>query len=544
MKRNAIQRKEGQRKRTLCVLGLLFCLNTAALAGCAKTETSGQATPSEAEPLLEIDADTEPETQLIAQMDLEQGVLPTLDGVTTAADNAQLAPANLRKGEQNALVQKLQERLMSLGYMDNDEPTTYYGDATAEAVRHFQRRIGAAQDGICGPETWDALFSQSAPYYKVSNGDEGEDVVRIQQRLYELGYLPSLDNGNSDGHFGPATEEAVKKMQQVNNLTVDGAVGKETLNLLYSDEVKANLIAFGEKSEIVLKAQQRLRELGYLREEPDGAFGKATQVAVREFQGRNDQIVDGYLGPSTRAVLESPDAKPFGLQVGDSSESVRKAQERLKHYGYLTAGQVTGYYGDITETAVKLFQQTNGLSADGTVGNQTMTKLESDNAKKKPRASSANRGSGSRGGSSGNRGNSSGGSKKGGSVGSGGATVSGSASALIAEASKHLGKPYVWGAKGPNAFDCSGFIYYCLRQVGVNQSYLTSSGWRNPGRYQRISNFNSIQAGDIVVVSGHVGIAAGGGTVIDASSSNGRVVHRALSSWWRNNFIVAWRIFG
>ena len=37
------------------------------------------------------------------------------------------------------------------------------------------------------------------------------------------------------------------------------------------------------------------------------------------------------------------------------------------------------------------------------------------------------------------------------------------------------------------------------------------------GRYTKITNFNDIQAGDIVVVRGHVGIAAGGGTVIDAS---------------------------
>lgn len=95
----------------------------------------------------------------------------------------------------------------------------------------------------------------------------------------------------------------------------------------------------------------------------------------------------------------------------------------------------------------------------------------------------------------------------------------------------------------PNAFDCSGFVYWCLNQVGVRQSYLTSSGWRNVGRYTKITNFNDIQAGDIVVVNGHVGIAAGGGTVIDASSSNGRVVHRSLSQWWRNNFICAWRIF-
>lgn len=545
VKKNVLNKKGKNNRKTVLFTALSVCL-AAGISGCGTSGIGegGQATPNEAAgPVVEIKADNEPQTQLIAQMDLEAGVLPTLSGVTTAADNADLAPANLVKGVQNALVQKLQERLMSLGYMDNDEPTTYYGDATAAAVMHFQRRIGVTQDGICGPETWDALFSQSAPYYKVSKGDSGDDVARIQQRLYELGYLA---NNSGSGNFDDATEAAVKKMQQINGLTVDGEVGKESINLLYSDEIKANVIAFGEQSDIVMKAQQRLRDLGYLRTEPNGKFDSETQNAVREFQARNDQVVDGYLGPGTRAVLESADAKPFALQLGDSSANVLKAQKRLQHYNYLTSKQVTGYFDGPTEDAVKLFQRTNGLSPDGTVGNQTMTKLESDNAKKKPAASSKNNnknnGSSGNKGTSGNHGSSSGGSK--GNVGSGGATVSGSAGALISEASKHLGKPYVWGAKGPNAFDCSGFVYYCLRKVGVNQSYLTSSGWRNPGRYQRVSNFGSIQAGDIVVVRGHVGIAAGGGTVIDASSSNGRVVHRSLSGWWQNNFIVAWRIFG
>ena len=84
---------------------------------------------------------------------------------------------------------------------------------------------------------------------------------------------------------------------------------------------------------------------------------------------------------------------------------------------------------------------------------------------------------------------------------------------------------------------------WCLNKAGVKQSYTTSSGWRSIGKYTKITNFNSLQAGDIIVVSGHVGIVAGGGTVIDASSSNGKVVHRSLSSWWRNNFICGWRIF-
>ena len=467
-----------------------------------------------------------------------------LPDVTTAEDNSVLAPSLLRKGDQNPVVMQLQERLMSLGYMDNDEPTDFYGDATSVAVMHFQRQNGLTQDGICGTETWDKIFSSSAPYYKVSKGDDGDDIARIQQRLYELGYL--AEASSVTGHFGDETEQAVIKLQSVNGLSQDGAVGKETVNLLYSDEVKANFVSFGEESPIVMKAQQRLKELGYYTGEADGKFGNDTMEALRNFQSFNDQVVDGYLGPSTRQALESPDAVPFALRVGDENSAVTSIQQKLASLGYLNSSNVTGYYGSITEAAVKDFQRVNGLSQDGAVGAQTMAKLESDDAKSKPRNTSSTRATTRRAGSS----NSSGGSSstrattRAASVGSGGATVSGSAQALINVASSKLGCPYVWGAKGPNSFDCSGFVYWCLNQVGVRQSYLTSSGWRNPGRYQRVSSFDSIQAGDIVVVSGHVGIAAGGGTVIDASSSNGRVVHRSLSSWWRNNFIVAWRIFG
>ena len=117
--------------------------------------------------------------------------------------------------------------------------------------------------------------------------------------------------------------------------------------------------------------------------------------------------------------------------------------------------------------------------------------------------------------------------------------------AVVDRAYSWVGKAeYVWGACSPGAFDCSGFVYWCLNQVGVRQSYLTSSGWRNVGKYQKITSFSNLRAGDIIVVSGHVGIVANGGTVIDASSGNGKVVHRSLSSWWANNFICGWRIFG
>ena len=109
---------------------------------------------------------------------------------------------------------------------------------------------------------------------------------------------------------------------------------------------------------------------------------------------------------------------------------------------------------------------------------------------------------------------------------------------------------YVWGGchtmsevKNPNQtkFDCSGLVCWAHYQCGVNIG-VQSTKWNLATAGKSVSKAN-IQAGDIVVVRGHVGIAAGGGMVIDASSSNGRVVHRSLSQWWANNFICAWRIF-
>lgn len=63
------------------------------------------------------------------------------------------------------------------------------------------------------------------------NGSSGEDVVKIQQRLKELGYL----NGAADGQFGNATKDAVVWFQQQHNLDADGLVGKLTYDLLFSD---------------------------------------------------------------------------------------------------------------------------------------------------------------------------------------------------------------------------------------------------------------------------------------------------------------------
>ena len=481
--------------------------------------------------------DSGEESLAIAALGINANVLPSIEGVTIDGQAEELAPVNLTVGVINSVVKDLQERLMQLGYMEDDEPTTYYGDATSKAVQYFQRQSGMAMDGITGVSTWDALMSDNAPHYAAKLGFQGDDITKIQYRLYNLGYL--TESGQINGNFDAATDTAVKKMQEVNHLTIDGTVGQATINLLYSDEVKANIIALGEHSDIVKKYQNRLIALGYLSGEADGNFGLSTQNAIRAFQSRNDQVVDGYLGPDTRNILDSDSAKPFGMRLGEQSSDVQNMQKLLVKYGYLSSDKASGYFGELTKEAVLSFQRTNGLAADGTAGAKTLQVLQSGSAKSKPKRSRNNANTGRTNGNTGGGNSGSSGSI---SSGLGGATVSGSASALISIASSKIGSPYVWGSKGPNSFDCSGFVYWCLNQAGVGTSYMTSSGWRSPGRFKKVGA-SELQAGDIVVVRGHVGIYAGGGSVIAASSSNGRVVHRSFSGWWSRNFITAWRIF-
>ncbi|WP_455010176.1 C40 family peptidase [Oribacterium sinus] len=526
-------------------LSLVLVAGLLGLTACEKKLGAEEQAASSSDIVLTTEAESEG-VMAIAALGLNANVLPSIEGVTIDGQAEDLAPVNLTVGVINSVVKDLQQRLMNLGYMEEDEPTTYYGDATSKAVQYFQRQTGRKMDGITGVDTWDALMSESAPHYAAKLGFQGDDITKIQYRLYNLGYL--TESGQINGTFDQDTETAVKKLQEVNKLTIDGTVGQTTYNLLYSDEVKANIIALGEQSEIVKKYQNRLIALGYLSGEADGNFGLSTQNAIRAFQSRNDQVVDGYLGPDTRSLMDSENAKPFGMRLGEQSDDVKNMQNLLVKYGYLSQDKASGYFGELTKDAVIAFQSVNGLGTDGTAGAKTLQLLQSGTAKSKPKPKAkANTPSrGNRGGAVG--GNSApagrGDTGSGGSVSSGvgGATVSGSAGSLISIASSKIGSPYVWGAKGPNSFDCSGFVYWCLNQAGVGTSYMTSSGWRNPGRFKKVS-MGELQAGDIVVVRGHVGIYAGGGSVIDASSSNGRVVHRSLSGWWANNFITAWRIF-
>ena len=207
-----------------------------ALGGCSSGER-GVATQNEAVAANAQDgqaAVSDGTDETIAPLGMDGQILPGLDDVELPED-AQAAPQYLREGVRHEIVKKLQQRLMDLGFMDNDEPTDYFGQVTLTAVKHFQRQNELPQDGIVGDTTWNELMADDAKHYAVSKGTQGDDIQKIQQRLYELGYLASADQVT--GNFYDATETAVLKLQGVNVLAEDGMVGQQTYNLMYSDDI-------------------------------------------------------------------------------------------------------------------------------------------------------------------------------------------------------------------------------------------------------------------------------------------------------------------
>ena len=463
----------------------------------------------------------------------------SINSTTSRGLKSSLDPSKgniIKLGDKDIIVTAIQKKLMELYYIELDEPSEEYSETIQGAVKKFQIKNNLESTGEVDSKTYELLFSDKAKEYTVFIGAEGIDVEHIQARLYELGYLSKVTQ-----YFGTETEAAVKEFQKRNGLYDDGNVGAQTREILYSAEAVPLSFYLGDENDEILKYQEKLYQLGYLTTKPDGKYGNDTVAAVKNLQESNGLIADGYMGPATKELLTSGDVTENALKIGDSGDDVSNVQKYLKKLGYLNS--VTGYFGSDTHDAVLNFQKRNGLSSDGKAGAQTISKLLSSDAK---------RWNGSTGSSGSNNGNS-GGSSGSGNNNSGSNSNnqdypdnsgSPSVSTLISIAKSKLGARYVYGAKGPSTFDCSGFVYWVLNNSGVKQSYMTSYGWSKNTKYKKITSMSSIKKGDIIAFNGHVGIALGGNQMIDASSSSGKVrITNITSSYWTRNFKCAFRIF-
>lgn len=103
---------------------------------------------------------------------------------------------------------------------------------------------------------------------------------------------------------------------------------------------------------------------------------------------------------------------------------------------------------------------------------------------------------------------------------------------LVAEVKKHLGKKYVYGAEGPDTFDCSGLMQYVAKQLGINLPRVS----RDQARAGRAVDRSDLQPGDVIAFAtgggdavSHVGMYIGDGKFIHAPKTGDVVKVSSLS---------------
>ena len=194
------------------------------------------------------------------------------------------------------------------------------------------------------------------------------------------------------------------------------------------------------------------------------------------------------------------------FRVGDQGSDVAEIQGQLASLGYDVAAD--GDFGPATAEAVKAFQISRGLAADGLVGPSTYSALLGKSMPEVSRGSSA----------LGRR--------------------------IVASSMQYLGVPYVFGGTTPNGFDCSGYVRYVFANAGI---YLPRTADAQYECGYPVST-SELVPGDLVFFStyeagaSHVGIYLGDGNFINASSSRGVSIASLYSSYWGSCYIGARRV--
>lgn len=219
-----------------------------------------------------------------------------------------------------------------------------YGESTVEAVRTFQGVFGMPQTGIINKATWyqikfifvavkglSELSTEGLTEEEVTNpyettvqlGSYGNEVRQVQYFLNVIAYFnPAVPTVSSDGVFNRAMQRQVIAFEEFYGLTPDGIVDFRTW--------------------------QMMRKI---------------------YMDILNSLPEGYTG-TTAALYPG-----YNLTPGMKNDDVRLLQTYLRLIGQNISGipvvDVTGFFGENTENAVRIFQQLYGIPVTGIVGAST-----------------------------------------------------------------------------------------------------------------------------------------------------------------------------
>ena len=190
------------------------------------------------------------------------------------------------------------------------------------------------------------------------------------------------------------------------------------------------------------------------------------------------------------------------FRVGDQGTEVAEIQGQLVRLGYDVSAD--GDFGPATAEAVKAFQSSHGMNADGQVGSSTYVALLGKAMPAvKHAANYINR-------------------------------------TILSESMQYLGVPYVFGGTTPKAFDCSGYLQYVFAKNGISIPRLADDQYKLGTRTKSTSQ---LEPGDLVFFTtyepgpSHCGIYLGSGEFIHASSSKGVRIDALSNAYWQPRYI-------
>ncbi len=351
----------------------------------------------------------------------EQTILPSptpapRPGTITVSKN-QVVPftKKLEYGTKSANVQKVQQRLMDLGFFTFHKTTTGYYRNTQAAVKAFQEHNGLLNTGSVDETTWNALFNSKevvdakatprpspeptpAPYFvdvdvknqvtKVFTHDEKGDYNQLVRVM-----ICSTGTSSYPSDIGTWTLTG-RRARWATFPTWGGGTAQYWVKINSSIAFHSTMYVdydVNRPNEKSFKNLGRRASHGCIRLTTTDAkwmyenCREGTDVYIHNESNTDKEAVAFALyrknNPSTmlpdisKYNFDAPPPEYRSLRGGAVGNDVMWLQMTLKHLGYFKEATVTGHFHSMTGSAVKAFQKAQGLKADGVVGQSTYNAL-------------------------------------------------------------------------------------------------------------------------------------------------------------------------
>ena len=365
-------------------------------SGCADAATQGKLYETEA-------VDSQGRTRRVT-------VAPTIEGFPISRN---------KTGE---LVRRIQSCLTVLGYYSG-EIAGKYTDRTIEAMKQFQSKNSLKVTGVANAETQERLFNAKALNVNATptpkpTATPVPDVIGWENGKPAAGAgFPFEATVTDDVNLrkkASAKAERILTVPKGATVLVTAVKGDfleityQTTNREYTGYVMADYVdvpavylggkelaedaqaqknytsmSQGASGDAVGSLQDALRQLGFLNRASTGTYDEATVAAMKAFQKKNGLLQTGIASPEIQKLIF--EGKPLNasgsrtevsilppidgvtMRSGDVGYQVEQLQIDLLRLGYYTA-EPTGSYDAATVAAVRRFQESQGLKADGVAG--------------------------------------------------------------------------------------------------------------------------------------------------------------------------------